>query len=123
MQGLPTDVVVTNLGESVWGNAAKTLKEDLQQQQGNNARLVDRFNALEKSHKAMVSEHVQYKSKALRSLVEFHKRQAINSSSSSDAPRTNAWTVGDYVKIREPAPKKRKKKATRRKQKKDGGRI
>lgn len=103
---------VSNLGESVWSNAAKELQKDLETI--GKTKLVERLNALEKNYQELVKEHRKYKRQAMKSFIAECKKQSINDSGAANPPRTNAWTVGDYVKIREPAPKKRKKNGKRK---------
>ena len=110
---LPIDIFVSNLGENAWGNAAKKLAEDLKTV--NKEKYTQRLGILQQKHEESLKEYRNHKRMFAQSMCEHQKRLSINANT-GDAPRTNAWTVGDYVRIRAPEPKKRKKKAQAKRQ-------
>lgn len=103
---LPDDVLVSNLGESVFGEHAKRLRVELEATPGAAKRLA----LLEQHFREMQRENNDLRKRWARSMVDEQKRNAINVDSKT--PRTNAWNHGDYITLREPPKKKKKKKGT-----------
>jgi len=107
---LPTDIYVANLGDSTFNEACDVLSKIIKEGDAGNhekKRLREQVNELKRKHEETVREYAYFKKRYGRAIVLEHKRQFVNVK--TDAPRTNAWNVGDYKALREPKKKKKKK--------------
>lgn len=104
---LPTDVHVSNLGESTFSEACDVLANIIQEG-SDKKRLREQVTHLKKKHEEEVRKLARFKKQYGRALVSEMNRQFVNVK--QDAPRTNAWNVGDYKALREPQKKKKAKK-------------
>lgn len=114
---LPTDIYVANLGESTFTEACDVLSNIIKESTAidgahEKKRLREQVANLKRKHEEEVRKYARFKKQYGRAIVMEHKRQFVNVK--TDAPRTNAWNVGDYKALREPKKKKKKNRKNKR---------
>ena len=108
---LPTNVHVSNLGESTFSEACDVLANIIKESSSGvneKKRLREQVVQLKKKHEEEVRKLARFKKQYGRALVSEINRNFVNVK--EGAPRTNAWNVGDYKTLREPQKKKKKTK-------------
>lgn len=105
---LPENVLISNLGENVYSQVCEKLKQDLEH--AGKTRLIERVQLMEERERERIAEMRLFKKQFAHALIRQMKQASINVRQEKDAPRTNSWNHGDYVALREPPIRKKKKR-------------